>query len=552
LRLTVPNGIQKLLRSNLFNMVSVSCLADVCFIFEVHQPLRLNYNFHAALLSRREVAKKDLFDIYLDHGLNKHIFDRAAQKCYFPANSLILERIDRYKRGYKQFKATYSLSGVFVEQCERWNPDLLESFRQLAASGCVEFLEQTYYHSLASLFGTDRSEFVEQVKMHRQLMKDLFNYEPKVIENTECLYNNAIAKTAEGLGYEAIYSEGTERILEWRSPNYVYKAKGSNIRLLLRNYRISDDIGFRFNSRWWQEWPLTADKYASWLAASPEQVVNIFIDYETLGEHYPPDSGIHEFLKWLSGEVIKWDNLSWRTPSEVVHRHDPVAELDVHEYNTISWADLERDPSAWIGNRMQMTSYNLLKGLEPLVKEVQDENLTKLWRYLQISDHLYYMSTKGAGPGDVHTYFSPYWGGPMEAFTVYLGALSDLEARLIQELKKPHLMAKRMLRPVPIEKSFVFCYEFARPTGRTASSLNEFYSTLKVVDPESIQFHMERGDFERWIRQVIGDDKLADKLAEISGRKLVRKVLVERVLNAVESRIKELEEIASKPSEASF
>jgi len=532
-------------------MVWVSGVTDVCFIFEVHQPLRLNYNFHKTLLSRRQVTKKDLFDIYFDHGLNKHIFDRAAHKCYFPANSIILEGVDRYKRGHKQFKVTYSLSGVFIEQCERWNPDLLESFKQLAALGCVEFLEQTYYHSLSSLFGADRSEFVEQVKMHRQLMKDLFNYEPKVIENTECLYNNAIAKTAEGLGYEAIYSEGTERILDWRSPNYVYKAKGSNIRLLLRNYRISDDIGFRFGSRWWEEWPLTADKYASWLAASPGQVINIFIDYETLGEHYSSESGIYEFLKWLPGEVIKWDHLSWQTPSEVIRRHSPVEELDVFEYNTISWADLERDPSAWIGNRMQMFSYNMLKGMESLVKEVQDEDLTKLWRYLQISDHLYYMSTKGAGPGDVHTYFSPYWGGPVEAFTIYLRILSDLEARLIQELEKPNLIAKRMLRPVPAEKSFVFCYDFTRPTGQTASSLSEFYSTLKVIDLGSIKFHMERGDFERWIRQVIGDDKLANTLAKISGKKLTSKTFVKKILNAVKRRIKELEEIASKPSKAS-
>jgi alpha-amylase len=501
-------------------------------------------------LARREVTKKDLFDIYFDHGLNRHVFDRAAKKCYFPANSLILDGIDKCKRGYKQFKVAYSLSGVFVEQCERWNPDLLESFRQLADSGCVEFLEQTYYHSLASLFGTDRSEFVEQVQMHCQLMKDLFNYEPRVIENTECLYNNAIARTVEGLGYEAMCSEGTERILEWRSPNYVYKAKGSNIRLLLRNYRISDDIGFRFNARWWEEWPLTADKYASWLAASPGQVINIFIDYETLGEHYPPDSGIHEFLKWLPLEVVKWDNLSWRTPSEVIRRHNPVGELDVHEYNTISWADIERDTSAWIGNRMQMTAYNIVRGLEPLVKEVQDEDLTRLWRYLQMSDHFYYMSTKGAGPGDVHAYFSPYWGGPVEAFAVYLGVLSDLEARLIQELKKPNLAAKRMLMPVPAEKSFIFYYGFARPSGRVASSLNEFYSTLKVIGSESIRFHMERGDFERWIRQVIGDDKLADKLAEISGKKLTTRALVEKVLSTVESRIKELGDIASKPLEA--
>ena len=520
-------------------------MTDVCLVFEVHQPQRLNRNFHSDLLARWPVAKGDLFNLYFDDKLNRHVFNRATQKCYFPTNSIILEQIDKFKRGRKPFKVAYSLSGAFIEQCERYNPSLLDSFQQLAKSGCVEFLDETYYHSLASLHGIDRSEFVEQISMHRQLMRDLFHCEPRVLVNTECLYNNPIAKTVEELGYKAMITEGVERVLDWRSPNFVYKAKESSLRVLLRNYRLSDDIGFRFSSTWWSEWPLTADKYASWLAATPGQVIIIFMDYETFGEHQWPETGIHQFLRHLPEEVTKRDDLYWHTPSEVIRRHAPVGEIDVHEYNTISWADLERDPTAWIGNSMQTVSYNLLRELEPLVKGIGDETLVKLWRYLQMSDHLYYMSIKGGGPGDVHTYFNPY-GSPAEAFAVYSRILFDLEARILQEMEKPELVAKRILRPLPAGKGFTFFYEFARPTDRTAYSLKEFHSTLKVIDLKSIRFHMERGDFERWIRQVVGDNKLADDLKNLSDKRLTEEFLRKRILEAVKSRIEELEEITSK------
>jgi len=520
-------------------------MTDVCFIFEVHQPYRLNRNFHSDLLARPSVTKKDLFDLYFDNKLNQFIFERAARKCYFPSNNVILEQIDRHKRDRKQFKVAYGISGVFIEQCERWSPDLLESFRQLAQSGCVEFLDQPYYHSLASLYGTDRSEFVEQIRLHRQLMKDLFDYVPKVVENTECLYNNVIAKTVEELGYEATVTEGVERILGWRSPNYVYKAKDSKLKVLLRNYRLSDDIGFRFSSTWWTEWPLTASKYASWLAATPGQAITLFVDYETFGEHHWPETGIHEFLRWLPGEVIKWNNLNWSTPSEIVCRHEPVGEIDVHEFNTISWADLDRDPSAWIVNPMQTICYESLKALQQSVKGTHDEDLIKLWRYLQMSDHLYYLSIKGGGPGDVHSYFNPC-SSPVEAFAIYSRIISDLEARILRELEKPEFAARRMLRRLPAGRGFTFFYEFARPTTWTVHSLHEFYSALKVVDIKSVQFHVERGDFERWLRQVVGDEKLAGQFVETSSKRLKGEALRKKTVYAVEVRIKELEEMATK------
>lgn len=520
-------------------------MTDICLMFEVHQPLRLNRKFHSDLLTRHPVSKKDLFELYFDNSLNKHIFDRVAGKCYFPANNIILGEIERFKSERKQFKVSYGISGVFVEQCQRWNPDLLESFKQLARTGCVEFLEETYYHSLSSLHGADQSEFAEQVRLHRQLMKDLFGYEPKVFENTECLYNNAIAKTVADMGYKAIVTEGVERVLGWRSPNFVYKAKGSQIPVLLRNYRLSDDIGFRFSSPWWTEWPLTAQKYSSWLAAIQGQTVVIFIDYETFGEHHWPETGIHEFLKWLPGEVLKWEHLHWRTPSEVASLHRPVGDIDVNEFNTISWADLERDPSAWIINPMQLVSYEFLKGLEPLVKGLGDKYWLTLWRYFQMSDHLYYMSVKGGGPGDVHCYFNPS-GNPIDAFATFSNIITDFEARILHELQKPEVAAKWILRRLPTDRGFTFFYEFARSTGVTVHDVSAFARTVDTIPLKSLRYHVERGDFENWLSQVVGDKKLAERTSAVAREKLIDEALRKRLSAVAIARVKELEALAAK------
>ncbi|HSQ53627.1 MAG TPA: alpha-amylase, partial [Acidobacteriota bacterium] len=315
-----------------------------------------------------------------------------------------------------------------------------------------------------------------------------------------------------------------------------------------RNYRLSDDIGFRFSSPWWNEYPLDATKYASWLASAQGQVITIFVDYETFGEHHWPECGIHEFLKALPHEVNRWHHLNWRTPSEVIELHEPVDEIDVNEYNTVSWADIERDPSAWIGNPMQNICYGSLKELEQLVKGIGDKDLIKLWRYLQLSDHLYYLSMKGGGPGDVHNYFSSM-GSPVEAFAVYSRILSDLEARIHLELEKPELAAKRLLRRLPFGMGFTFSYEFARSSDITVHSLNEFVSALKKVDVSSIIFHMERRDFERWLRFVVGDVELADQIATITISKRINgETLRRKVLAATEKRIRQLKKIADGAS----
>lgn len=241
---------------------------------------------------------------------------------------------------------------------------------------------------------------------------------------------------------------------------------------------------------------------------------------------------------------MKWDHLHWTTPSEVTRRLSPVGEIDVPDYSPVSWADLERDASAWIDNPMQTICYESLKGLEQPVKAVGDADLIRLWRYLQMSDHLYYLSIKGGGPGDVHSYFNPH-SSPVEAFAVYSKVISDLEARILRELERPEHLAKRILRKLPAGRGFTFFYEFARPTGLTVHSLEEFCSTLKFVDAKSIRFHMERGDFEQWLRQVIGDDKLADRLAEISTKRWNGEKLREKIIRVIERRVKELKK-ASK------
>lgn len=487
-------------------------------MFEVHQPFRLKKTFFWEPNIFRRLRKEDLFDFYFDKTKDKEIFERACRKCYFPSNEILLELIDEFKKEKKQFKVSFSISGTFLEQCEMFNKDLLESFKQLAETGLVEFLDQTYCHSLTGLYPT-RDEFIDEVEKHREIMKDLFNVEPTTFENTELLYNNAVAKTVEKRGYAGIFTEGAERILKGRSPNYLYKAKNcERLKVLLRNYKLTDDIGFRFSDRWWSEWPLTADKYASWLAATPGQCITIFPDYETFGEHHWPETGIHDFLRHLPMEILKWKHLNTATPSEVLNKHRVVGEIDVPELGeTVSWADIERDASCWLGNTMQWAYYTKTRDMEPLVKESQDENFLKLWRYFLVSDHLYYMFTAGGSQGEVHTYFSPY-GSPTDAFVTALGAILDFESRL-----RLHLMAAN--------EPFLFYRgsDEEKFTGMRALSLKGFIEAVKKVDVKAIEFHNKNGDFEKWAKFSLSDDKLAKQFnrigaSEISGESLRKKI----------------------------
>jgi alpha-amylase len=324
--------------------------------------------------------------------------------------------------------------------------------------------------------------------------------------------------------------EGVEKVLGEKSPNYLYAPKGcKNIKVLLRNYKLTDDVGFRFSARWWSEWPLTADKYAGWLASTQGDCINIFPDYETFGEHHWPETGIHDFLRHLPEEILKREHLNMATPSEVIAKHAPVGEIDVPEAGgTVSWADLERDSSGWLGNALQWAYYTSLRRLEPLVKEAEDEAFLNLWRYFQTSDHLYYMFTAGGAPGEVHSYFSPFQS-PMDAFVAAQALLFDFESRL-------------RLATLTANEPFLFCTKVGKEnfTGVMSWSLKGFAKALQAVDVKAVEFHNRRGDFESWAEHSLQDKTLAHQFKGIRESKLKGEALRKAVLDAAEKRFKKL------------
>jgi alpha-amylase len=469
---------------------------SICLAFEVHQPFRLRKDFFwNKQMFKRNV--KDLFDFYFFGDKDREVFEKVARKCYRPTNDIIMGLIDEYG----DFKVAYSVSGVFVEQCEKFGfgKDILEDFRQLASSRKVEFLDQTYYHSLVGLYEDER-EFIEQVRIHRELMRDLIGYEPSFFENTELLYNNRIAKLIEAMGYRGIFAEGVPRILSGRSPNYVYTPIGcKNLKVLLRDYPLTDDIGFRFSLKSWKEYPLNASKYASWLDATQGQCITLFLDYETFGEHHWEDTGIFEFLRDLPSQVSKYE-MEFSTPSEILEKYKPIGEIDVRNLETTSWADVEKDTSCFIGNTMQWACYDYLRWLEPYVKESKDDFL-KIWRYLGISDHLYYMFTVGGASGEVHSYFS-HFERPYDAFIALFSVIHDFDIRLRAKIKSA-------------DYPFVF-----RDGGKVWSlmGLSEYISGMQQGEEreEIIKEHVERGDFERWIRESVGEEEIAKEVGNLS------------------------------------
>ena len=389
---------------------------SICFYFQVHQPHRLRlYRFF-------DIGREDY---YYDDFANKTILKRVAEKCYLPANELMLELIKRYKGN---FKVTYSISGTVLEQFKEYAPEVIESFRELAKTGSVEFLAETYAHSLSSL--TSAKEFKEQVLMHSNAIESLFGVKPKVFRNTELIYSDVVGAAVAEMGYTAMLTEGAKHILGWKSPNYLYtNAINPRLKLMLKNFRLSDDIAFRFSDRSWENWPLTSDKYAAWLAniLSKEEIVNLFMDYETFGEHQGASTGIFEFMRNLPGIILSRGDIKFDTPSGICDRHQPVAPL--HVPFPISWADEERDTSAWLGNELQNEAFAKLYALEDDVKNTNDPKLLSDFRRLQQSDHFYYMCTKFFSDGAVHKYFNPY-DTPYEAFINYMNVLSDFNLRV--------------------------------------------------------------------------------------------------------------------------
>jgi len=384
----------------------------VCLYFQVHQPYRL-----------RRYSIFDADQNYFDDFRNSEICRRVAEKCYLPANELMLELVRRHEG---RFRLAFCLTGVVLEQFASYCPQVVESFQRLASTGCVEFLAETYHHSLACLYS--REEFTAQVRLQQDRIQSLFGQRSTVFRNTELIYNNEIAAAAHQLGFSAILAEGADNLLGTRSPNHVYTARGVPIRLLLKNYRLSDDIAFRFSNRSWADWPLTPEKFAGWIAAvgGAGQTVNLFMDYETIGEHQWAETGIFEFFRRLPGEILREADTSFMTPSEVAKSCEPAGELSAP--HLVSWADTERDISAWLGNAMQSNALQELYALEGAVKSTGDPALLSDWRRLQGSDHFYYMSTKSFADGMVHQYFNPY-ESPYDAYINYMNVLDHLASR---------------------------------------------------------------------------------------------------------------------------
>jgi alpha-amylase len=397
-------------------------MRSIVLYLHVHQPYRLRHY--------------TIFDSGVDHSYfnanddsdknNQKLINKVAEKSYFPTNNKLIDLLNRYP----EFKLSLSITGTVLTQMEQWAPEALQSFRDLIGTGRVEILAETYHHTLAFFYS--RSEFEAQVQMHKDKIEQLFGQTPRVFRNTELAYNNDLAVWAEEAGYKGILAEGWDKLLGWRNSNFIYQpACTNNIRLLLKNYKLSDDIAFRFGDHDWAEWPLTANKFAKWLNDTPDaEVFNLFMDYETFGEHQWQESGIFNFLDDLPNQWLKHDNNTFMTVSEAIDSFEPVDYIDAPQ--TITWADTERDLSAWLGNPMQQQAIAALYELESKILDTNDLSLIEDWRRLQTSDHFYYMCTKWFNDGDIHAYFSPY-DTPYEAVINYMNVWHDLRFRLSEK-----------------------------------------------------------------------------------------------------------------------
>jgi len=394
-------------------------MRSIVLYLHVHQPYRLrHYTIYDTGVDHSYFSANDDSDKN-----NQKLINKVAEKSYIPTNNKLMELISRHP----EFKVSLSITGTVLTQMEQWAPEALQSFHDLINTGRVEILAETYHHTLAFFYS--RSEFEAQVKMHRDKIEQLFGQSPTVFRNTELAYNNDLAFWAEEAGYKGILAEGWDKLLGWRNSNFIYKpAYTNNIKLLLKNYKLSDDIAFRFGDHDWAEWPLTADKFTKWLNESPDaQVFNLFMDYETFGEHQWQESGIFNFLNDLPEKWLKQEGNTFMTVSEAIDKFEPVDYVDAPE--TVTWADTERDLSAWLGNPMQQQAITALYELENKILGTSDLGLIEDWRRLQTSDHFYYMCTKWFNDGDIHAYFSPY-DSPYEAVINYMNVWHDLQFRL--------------------------------------------------------------------------------------------------------------------------
>ena len=448
---------------------------SICLYFQVHQPARLRlYRF-------LDIGKDSH---YYDDFANRTILRRVAQKCYLPMNALLLELIEANKGA---FKVAFSISGTVLEQFDRYAPEVIQSFRKLAQTGNVEFLSETYYHSLASL--ASEAEFKHQVLKHKAAIEHYFGVTPKAFRNTELIYSDAIGEMVSEMGFKTMLTEGAKHVLGWKRPNFVYTcAQASGLKLLLKNSGLSDDIAFRFSDRGRSDWPLTAEKYLGWLksAAQNDEIVNLFMDYETFGEHQKAASGIFDFMRALPQIVLADGEFEFVTPSQATKKHRPVGELDV--FDPISWADEERDVTAWLGNELQNDAFNKLYDQTEKLGLLNDEALWADFGHLQESDHFYYMCTKFFSDGAVHKYFNPY-DTPYEAFINYMNVLSDFILRVDDAIsvsdvnfaaaKEKNAPAKKAVKAEPKKAAAKKTVKKAEPAKKAAAKKPAAMKTTK-------------------------------------------------------------------------
>jgi len=390
------------------------------------------------------VRKYSVFDTAYNHDYfnesgidtdrnNEKVFRKVADKSYRPMIALLEKLLAKHP----EFKVSLSITGVFLEQAEKWAPDVISNFQRIIATGRVEIVAETYYHSLAFFYSL--SEFERQVEVHRKKIREVFGVETNVFRNTELSYNDDLAKWAENQGFKGILAEGWDPILQWRSPNYMYRPAGTkNISLLLKNYHLSDDIAFRFGDKNWSQWPLSADTYNNWVndSITDKSIVNLFMDFETFGEHQWVDTGIFDFYETFIGKWLENPINTFYTVSGAIDAFQPVDEISMPY--TVTWADTERDLTAWTGNSMQREALRYIYAMEDDILKTNDIQLISDWRKLQTSDHVYYMCTKWFNDGDVHAYFSPY-ESPFDAFLYYINVIRDLRWRLYDNRKNRDL-----------------------------------------------------------------------------------------------------------------
>lgn len=405
-------------------------MPPITLSFEVHQPHRLRVD------GVNENAS-NLYDRYFDDEMNEHFFKDVAENCYFPATERLLRAAKHLEGTDSPLKVNFSISTSWIEQAEQYHPELIDMINRFP-DDTVDFIGQAYYHSLSGLF-YDKTEFRDQLSIHRNRVEETFGRTPQVMTNTELIYHNEIGKIAGEEGYKGIFTEGAPRILDWRSPNHLYRVPEfvteESPAIMLRNRKLTDDVGYRFSAEWWDEYPLTAEKYVSWLNACGGDTVNLFMDYETFGEHHWEGTGILWFLEALPYEVKKHDGLEFARVRDVVENNEPVGEFDVFEYDTVSWADQEMDASAWLGNPMQRLLFDKLQELETKVKKLDDPEVLEVWRKLLTSDHLHHIATKTYDDGSVHNYFS-YFDHPHQGFAVITEHLMDFQEQVETRLRK--------------------------------------------------------------------------------------------------------------------